>query len=120
MGIFDRIQAEIEAREKQDGITPADLLDLSPQLRRLMNRITRDREMDVEAAAELLGESSANTVKMLNALVDKGYLERVEREEHWVYRTRFARTRGRDIPAGIWSVCQERTDKACKERTKKD
>ena len=80
MGIFDRIQSEIEAREKQEGITPADLLDLSDQLRRLMNRITRDRQMDVEAAAELLGESSANTVKMLNALVDKGYLERVQRD----------------------------------------
>ncbi|TET53116.1 MAG: hypothetical protein E3J64_04065 [Anaerolineales bacterium] len=111
MGIFDQCKAEIEAREKQEGITPADLLDLSPPLRRLMNRITRGREMDVEAAAEHLGESSGNTLKMLDALVGKGYLERVQREEGWVYRTRFGRKRGREIPAGIWSACKERTKK---------
>jgi len=109
MGIFKRMQAEIDGREKQEGITLADLLDLSPPLRRLMNRITREGEMTVEAAAEHLGESAANTREMLNALVEKGYLERVEQKGGWVYQTRFGRKRGRDIPAGIWSALGQRT-----------
>jgi DNA-binding MarR family transcriptional regulator len=108
MGIFDRVQKEIDARDKQEGITPADLLDLSSALRRLMNRITRGGEITVEEAAELLEETPANARQMLNALVEKGYLERVEKEEGWVYRTRFARKRGREIPAGIWSALGKR------------
>lgn len=109
MGIFDHIQSEVEARERQEGITLADLLDLPTPLRRLMNRITRERELTVEAAAEHLGESSVNTRQMLDGLVEKGYLEREKREEGWVYRTRFARKRGREIPAGIWSALERET-----------
>jgi DNA-binding MarR family transcriptional regulator len=109
MGIFNRVQKEIDARDKQEGITPADLLDLSPLLRRLMNRITRQGEITIEGAAEHLGETLDNTRQMLNTLVEKGYLEREEREDGWVYRTRFARKRGRDIPAGIWSALGQRT-----------
>jgi DNA-binding MarR family transcriptional regulator len=109
MGIFNRIQKEIDARDQQEGITPADLLDLSLSLRRLMNRITRGGEITVEAAAEHLEETPASARQTLNALVEKGYLERVEREDGWVYRTRFARKRGRDIPAGIWSALGQRT-----------
>jgi DNA-binding MarR family transcriptional regulator len=110
MGIFDSIQKEIEAREKEEGITPADLLDLSTPLRRLMNRITRLGEIKDAEAAKFMGESLSNTRKMLNALVEKGYLEREEQKDAWVYRTRFARKRGRDIPVGIWSALGQRTE----------
>ena len=115
MGIFDRIQSEIEAQEKQEGITPADLLDLSPPLRKLMNHITRQGEVTATLAAEHLQESSANVGQMLNALVEKGYLEREKREEDWVYRTRFAHKRGRDIPVGIWSALGQGTKTAGEE-----
>jgi DNA-binding MarR family transcriptional regulator len=107
MGIFGRIQGEIEAREKQEGITLADLLDLSEPLRRLMGRITRQGEMTVAAAANHLGESPANARKTLDALVEKGYLERKQQQGDWVYRVRFARKRGRNIPVGIWSALEQ-------------
>jgi DNA-binding MarR family transcriptional regulator len=109
MGIFSRIQKEIDDRDKQEGITPADLLDLSPSLRRLMNRITRQGEITTGTAAEYLEETPDNAQQMLNALVEKGYLERVEKEDGWVYRTRFARKRGHELPAGIWSALGQRT-----------
>ena len=109
MGIFDRIQAEIEAQEKQEGITPADLLDLSPPLRSLMTQIIRAGEMTVDDAAKQLGESATNTRKTLDGLVEKGYLQRKETAEGWLYKTRFARKRGRDIPPGIWSALEQRT-----------
>ena len=108
MSIFDHIQNEIETRDKKEGISPADLLDLSPPLRKLMNHITRAGEVTSGAAAQHLGETSAQTRKMLDGLIEKGYLERERREGEWVYRTRFARKRGRDIPAGIWSALGER------------
>ena len=111
MGIFDHIQDEIEARDKKEGISPADLLELSPPLRRLMQHIARQGRVSAAAAAEHLAESPADTRKMLNGLVEKGYLEREERKEGWVYKTRFARKRGRDIPVGIWSALGQRTSK---------
>ena len=43
--LFDRLQSEIEARQRMEGITPADLLDLSPELRRIINMIMRQKEM---------------------------------------------------------------------------
>jgi predicted ArsR family transcriptional regulator len=109
MGIFDRIQDEIQLRDRREGITPADLLDLSPPLRRLMNRITREGEQTAEQAAEHVGQPVAEVRRMLNALAEKGYLEREEREEGWVYRVHFAHKRGRDIPPGIWSALGRRT-----------
>ena len=109
MGMFNRIQDEIETRDKKEGISPADLLELSPPLRRLMSRITREGEITAAIAAEQLGEPLAETRKMLEGLVEKGYLEREKRKEEWVYRIRFARKRGRDIPVGIWSALEQRT-----------
>ena len=109
MGIFGRIQNEIDSQDKQEGITLADLLDLSPELRRLMNRITRKGSMTVEGAAELLEESESNARKTLDALVGKGYLERTEEDEGWVYRTRFARKRGKKLPPGVWSALERRS-----------
>ncbi len=104
MGIFDSIQDEIDAREKRSGITPADLLDLPPMLRRLMNRVTRKGEHTVAEAAEFLEESPDDVRRMLDGLAEKGYLEREKKEVGWVYRTRFARKRGRKVPGGIWSM----------------
>ena len=115
MGIFDHIQSEIKAQEKQEGITPADLFTLSPPLRKLMNHITRQGEVTAASAAEHLQESPVNVDQMLNALVEKGYLEREKQEKEWVYRTRFARKRGRVIPVGIWSALGQGTPTTSEE-----
>lgn len=104
MGIFDSIQQEIEGREKREGITPADLLDLSPGVRRAMNRITRYGEQTPAQVAEVLERPVDEIRQMLEGLAEKGYLEREKKEGVWVYQTRFARRRGRKIPGGIWSA----------------
>ena len=111
MGIFNRMQKELDAREKREGITLSVLLDLSPPLRRLMNRITREGQLSVGEAAELLEETPAEALRTLNTFVEKGYLEREQQEGEegdWVYRTRFARKRPRQIPVGIWSALENR------------
>jgi len=108
MGIFEHIQSEIDARDKQEGISPADLLDLAPALRKLMSHITRQGELTAAQAAAHVGKSPADTTKMLDGLVKKGYLDREEGAEGWVYRTRFARSRTRELPIGIWSALGHR------------
>jgi DNA-binding MarR family transcriptional regulator len=107
MNIFEQIQSEVQVREKREGILPADLLDLSPPVRRLMTHITRAGEMTVEAAAEYLEEPLSDVQHMLDTLTAEGYLEREKQGEDWVYRTRFARKRGHTVPAGIWSALED-------------
>ena len=109
MGIFNRIQNEIDDRDKQEGITPADLLDLSPGLRRLMNRITREGSQTAEQAAEHIDMPTEEVEEMLSSLVNKGFLDREKKDDVWVYQTRFARKRGRQVPLGIWSALGEKT-----------
>ena len=104
MGIFDRMKGEIEARDAQEGMSPADRLDLSDELRSLIARIIREQELSAKDAAEHIGGSVDSTRQMLDALVEKGYLEREQRKDDWFYSTGFARKRGRDIPVGIWSA----------------
>jgi DNA-binding MarR family transcriptional regulator len=108
MGIFDRIQGELEAKEQQEGITPADLLELPAPLRTLLRRIIRHGDITVDEAAEHLQESPTNAGKMLDKLVEKGYLEREAQKEDWIYRIRFGHKRGRQLPAGIWSALGQR------------
>jgi predicted ArsR family transcriptional regulator len=109
MGIFKHMQDEIDDRENREGITLAELLDLSPPLRRLMNRVTRQGELTVDAAADYLEMAPEEVQEMMSSLVKKGYLVREEREEGWVYKTRFAHKRGRSIPVGIWSALSKRS-----------
>ncbi len=104
MGIFDRIQAEVEERERREGITPSALLDLPPEQRRLINHITRSGEQTAAQAASALDVPLDQVQEMLDLLAEKGYLEREKRPEGWVYRTRFGRKRARQVPAGIWSA----------------
>ncbi len=108
MGIFDHIQSETDARDERDGISPADLLDLAPPPPKLMSHPTRQGESTIAQAAAHVEKSHADTNKILDELAEKGYLDREERAEGWIYRTRFARTRPRELPVGIWSALGHR------------
>jgi DNA-binding MarR family transcriptional regulator len=110
MGTFNPAQEEIDARDQQEGITPVELLELPPLLLRLVTRIAREGWVTAEAAAEYFGESPASMQEALDGLVERGYLGREERQEGWVYRTRFARKRGRELPENIWSALGQRVE----------
>ncbi len=111
MGIFKRMQDEVGEREKRDGISPVELLELAPPQRRLVRHMMRQGETGVEEAAELVGVSPEEARDMLNELVEKSYLDRVEREGRWYYQVHLARKRGRQLPPGIWSALDSRTEK---------
>lgn len=109
MGIFKHLQDEIDDRENREGISLAELLELSPPLRRLMNRITRHGKLTVAQAAQEVEMCEEEVRQMLDALVGKGYLAREEGEDGWLYMVRFARKRGATLPPGIWSALSKRT-----------
>ena len=51
---FDRLQSELAACQRVTGVTPADLLGLPPELRRLLNAVTRQGDVSpTEIASQL-------------------------------------------------------------------
>jgi ribosomal protein L19E len=112
MGIFQHMQDEVDERDKRDGISLAEMLDLEPLQRRLVKHITRKGETKVEAAAKLVDRSPEETRGILDALVKENYLDREERDGEWYYRVRLARRRrSQNLPPGIWSALGSRTEK---------
>jgi DNA-binding IclR family transcriptional regulator len=102
--LFDRLQAEIETRQRLEGITPADLLDLSPELRRIMNMILRQGEMSLTDVVFELDMKPSEARELLATLVGRGYLKAFEVEGEQHYKTFLARKRGREVPLNIWEA----------------
>jgi DNA-binding MarR family transcriptional regulator len=100
--LFDRLQSEIEARQRVKGITPADLLDLSPELRRIINMIMRQKEMGLAEIVFELDMRPSEARGLLDTLVEKGYLKAIEVEGELRYKTFFALRRGREMPLNVW------------------
>ena len=74
VGLFDRLQSEIETRQRVEGITPADLLDVSPELQRIINMILRQGEMSLAEIVFQLDMKPSEVKELLETLVEKGYL----------------------------------------------
>ena len=103
-GLFDRLQSEIETRQRVEGITSADLLDLSPELRRIINMITRRGEMSLAEIVLELDMRPSEARRLLDTLVEKGYLKSFEVKGELHYKTFFARRRGREMLLNIWDA----------------
>jgi DNA-binding MarR family transcriptional regulator len=100
--LFDRLQSEIETRQRVKGITPADLLDLSPELRRIINMIMRQKEMGLAEIVFELDMRPSEARGLLDTLVEKGYLKAIAVEGELRYKTFFALRRGREMPLNVW------------------
>jgi DNA-binding MarR family transcriptional regulator len=106
--LFDRLQSEIEARQRVKGITPADLLDLSPELRRIINMIMRQKEMGLAEIVFELDMRPSEARGLLDTLVEKGYLKAIEVEGELRYKTFFALRRGREMPLNVWDSLSDK------------
>lgn len=106
--IFERLQQEIDAREKQAGLSPADLLALPDALRKLLNQITHRGEISLAEAAAAVGQDEAQTAPMLASLVDKGFLEEKGEGDERRYSVLFGRRRRRRVPLNIWEALSEK------------
>ncbi|MBN1814076.1 MAG: zinc ribbon domain-containing protein [Anaerolineae bacterium] len=104
--LFTELQGQ---KEKQEGMRTTDLLEFPTQQMQLVRYITRQGEATLKAAAEHLGETPANTQQMLDTLVEKEYLERVEKKGGWIYRMHFARKSARGLPPGVWNAVDPET-----------
>jgi hypothetical protein len=110
-GLFDRLQGEIDARERQEGLSPIDLLDMDPSLATITKKIVRRNGMRLEDIAEELGHSPEETQMMLNDLVNKGFMRRVEVNNEIWYKAFFGRKADKKLSTGVWSALDNLLDK---------
>jgi hypothetical protein len=104
--LFDRLQDEIDSRENQEGISPADLLDMPPGLAAVVKQIVRRNGMNLHDVAELLNETPEAAQKTLDDLVKKGYVRKVQVKDQVWYKAHFGRRRSR-LSSDIWSALDE-------------
>jgi DNA-binding MarR family transcriptional regulator len=105
--LFDRLQDEIESRERQEGLSPADLLDLPPGLSAVIKKIIRRNGMKLTEVAEALGETPQSVQQMLDDLIEKGFVRQIEVKGEIWYKAHFARKRSRTLSEDFWSALDD-------------
>lgn len=103
---YERLQAEIAGRERSEGITPADLLALSPELRRMVDMILREGPITQSEVVGTLGGEPSAVRDILDRLVEKGLLVRVGDEGDCRYQANLAHKRGSSLPPSIWEALE--------------
>jgi hypothetical protein len=109
MGVFDRLNSKLEAREMEGGISALDLKDLPPGLRKVMRLMLREVEMGYPAiceAMEALPEaerlSRSELDQALEQLHKQGWLIKLG-EERITYKVNLRRKAGSTLAQGFWN-----------------
>lgn len=109
-GLFDRLEQELEAREKAAGLTMADLLELPENLRKLVNWMMRQQDVHLSEVAAFLGENDETSRATLAALIEKGFVRELKVHGETCYRVRLAPKRGRDLPLDLWRALDDKVE----------
>ena len=111
-GLFDRLQEDLDQREKMAGLTPADLLELPDDERKVVQTLARRGDLSLPELAEHIGRPEAEIAATLERLREKGFARALEIHGRTVYRTYFGRRRASGVMGGIWDKLAERTSGA--------
>jgi hypothetical protein len=100
--MWGRIQAEMEAREGQKGMSPYDLLELPRAQRNLMRKLLKQRVISLQDAADELQQSEQETEQVLDALVERTFLLECQIQGQKHYKILLARKEGKELPFNLW------------------
>jgi hypothetical protein len=109
-GVFDRLNKEIENKQQEGGITPLDLADLPPALRRIMRLMLRELQLNYPRLCEIMdGMPEKDRLprnelnEALATLTEQYWLIRLGEGEKAIYKVNLRRKSGSTLAAGIWS-----------------
>lgn len=109
-GLFDRLQTEIERRERNEGLSAIDLLEMEPETRRLVQSLARRGALSISEISELLSLPVEDAQAVVDGLVAKGAVAQVELRGEVRYKVYLARRPGQEIPLNIWAALSEHTE----------
>lgn len=109
-GLFDRLQGELEARERSPGLSMSDLLTLPEPLGGLLNWMIRRGSAAFADVVAFLGQDEARARTVLADLLDRGLIRELEIRGVIQYRVRLAPKRGRALPANLWQALSDKVE----------
>ena len=114
-GVFDRLNKEIENKQPEGGITPLDLAELPPALRKIMRLMLRELQMNYPRLCEAMDSmpeaerlSRDDLDAALATLTEQFWLTRIGEGEKAIYKVNLKRKAGSTLAAGIWSSLDAR------------
>jgi hypothetical protein len=109
-GLFDRLNKEIEDKQQEGGITPLDLAELPPALRKIMRLMLRELQLNyprlcevVDAMPEKERMSRQDLNEALATLTQQFWLVRIGEGQKAIYKVNLRRKAGSTLAGGIWS-----------------
>jgi hypothetical protein len=110
-GMFDRLQSQIDDKNKEGGITALDLADLPPALRKIMRLMLRQLQMNHSQLCEAMDKlpekdrlSRPDLDLALDSLTKQAWLNRVGEGAKAVYKVNLRAKSGSTLASGIWSA----------------
>ena len=114
-GVFDRLNKEIQDKQKEGGITPLDLAGLPPALRKIMRLMLRELQASYPRLCETMDGmpekdrlSREELQSALAELTGQFWLIRIGEAEKAIYKVNLRRREGSKLMAGIWSALDEK------------
>ena len=121
-GLFDKLQNELDIREKKGGITPLDLAELPAPLRKMMRTMLRKVELSKTEVAKVLEDlppedrkEIKNLDSALKTLIKQGWLISFGEGNSQRYRVNLRRKQGSTLAASIFDKLEERMEKRNQE-----
>ena len=103
-GLFGRLESELTVREKNPGLSMADVLELPDDTRRLITWLIRQKMASWSDAVSFLECDDATAGVLLGDLVQRGYVRDFEMRGVRCLQVRLAPKRGRTLSAGLWQA----------------
>ena len=117
-GVFDRLQRQIEDKNKEGGITALDLADLPPALRKIMRLMLRKLQMNYPELCEAVDGmpenerlSRADLDLSLENLTQQAWLTRLGEGPRAVYKVNLKAKSGSTLASGIWTSLDQKLKK---------
>lgn len=123
--LFDKIQGSLDDMESEGGVTPLDLIDLPPQLRKIMRYMLREVEITKEKLFKAVQGwkeedrlSEEELEKTLKSLVKQSWLLERGEGENLNYRVYLRRKRASTLDSGIWNALDDKITERIAEAQK--
>ena len=92
---------------KRGSFSPAELLDLPEHLSDLVQQMLKKNGLTIPQVAEILDDTPASARKILDDLIDQGYVRRRKTSEGPIYKAKLGQTQGRRPNADLWSALDD-------------
>ena len=107
MGLFNRLQDEMTAREKSPGLTMSDIFALPDSSCRLLSWMIRQGQVDVETVARFLEQDEKSAGLTLSNLVKAGYVREIALPGQTAFRVRLAQKQNRKGASNLWKAIED-------------